>query len=111
MFKRGASELQVGSVGRAQVTEAVKKWAVKIGREAANYSAVSFRRGSVSIAAAEKVSRHIRQKHVRWKSEDMQDVYTEVSSKDAKQFGEALRKAVSRSRRAKGKSLRFDFNT
>jgi hypothetical protein len=111
MFKRGASELQVGSVGRAQVTEAVKKWAVKIGREAANYSAVSFRRGSVSIAAAEKVSRHIRQKHVRWKSEDMQDVYTEVSSRDAKQFGEALRKAVSRSRRAKGKSLRFDFNT
>jgi hypothetical protein len=41
----------------------------------------------------------------------MQDVYTEVSSKDARQFGEALRNAVSRSRRAKGKKLRFEFNT
>jgi hypothetical protein len=111
VFKRGAGKRQVGPVGRVQVTEAVKKWAVKIGREAANYSAVSFRRGSVSIAAAEKVSRDIRKKHVRWKSEDMQDVYTEVSSKDARQFGEALRNAVSRSRRAKGKKLRFEFNT
>ena len=101
----------VKAVGRSQVTEAVKKWAVRIGREAANYSAVSFRRGSVSIAAAEKVDRDIRRKHIRWKSEGTQDIYTEVSSSDSKVFGEALRKAVSKSKRAKGKKLRFEFNT
>jgi hypothetical protein len=101
----------VKAVGRSQVTEAVKKWAVRIGREAANYSAVSFRRGSVSIAAAEKVDRDIRRKHIRWKSEGTQDIYTEVSTSDSKVFGEALRKAVAKSKRAKGKKLRFEFNT
>ena len=102
----------VHTINRSGITSAVKKWATKIGRDAANYSAISFRRGSISIAAAEKVSRDIRKKHMRWKSEEMQDVYTEVSSSNSKVFGAAIRKAVQKSRRAKGKSVRFsEFKT
>ena len=49
---------------------------------------------------------------MRWKSEEMQDVYTEVSSSNSKVFGAAIRKAVQKSRRAKGKSVRFsEFKT
>ena len=95
-------------VSVSQITDSVKRWADKIGRDAKNYSAVSFRRGSVSLAAAEKVCRNIRKKHCRWKSEDMQDHYTEVSSSEAKEFGQALRKAVDKSKRAREKKgVRF----
>lgn len=107
-----AKDKDVHPINRSGITSAVKKWATKIGRDAANYSAISFRRGSISIAAAEKVSRDIRKKHMRWKSEEMQDVYTEVSSSNSKVFGAAIRKAVQKSRRAKGKSVRFsEFKT
>ncbi len=62
----------------------------------------------MSLAAAEKVCRNIRKKHCRWKSEDMQDHYTEVSSSEAKEFGQALRKAVDKSKRAREKKgVRF----
>lgn len=98
---------QPKNVSRAEVTSAVKKWATKIGRDAAHYSAISFRRGSVSIAAAAKVDRNIRKKHCRWKSDETQDVYTEVSSSEAQEFGKALRSAVMRSKRAKGKKVMF----
>jgi hypothetical protein len=100
-------------VSVSQITDSVKKWADRIGREAKNYSAVSFRRGSVSLAAAEKVCRNIRKKHCRWKSEGMQDVYTEVSSAEAMEFGMALRKAVSKSKRSrkKGRVMFSDFQT
>ena len=107
-----AKDKDVHPINRSGITSAVKKWATKIGRDAANYSAISFRRGSISIAAAEKVSRDIRKKHMRWKSEEMQDVYTEVSSSNSKVFGAAIRKAVQKSRRAKGKSVSFsEFKT
>ena len=99
-------------VSRAQVTEAVKKWAERIGRDSSQYSAISFRRGSVSIAAAAKVDRNIRKKHARWKSEEMQDIYTEVSKPESQEFGKAIRRAVEKSRRAKGKKVRFtEFET
>ena len=57
----------VKSVAVSQVTSSEKKWAVRIRREASNYSAISFRRGSVSLAAAAKVDRNIRKRHCRWK--------------------------------------------
>jgi hypothetical protein len=43
----------------------------------------------------------------------MQDVYTEVSSAEAMEFGMALRKAVSKSKRSrkKGRVMFSDFQT
>ena len=106
--KRGESSKRVPNpIGRGQVTEAVKKWASKIGREASNYSAISFRRGSISIAAAAKVDRNIRKKHGRWKADSTQDIYTEISSSESQEFGLALRKAVLQSKRSKGKKVEF----
>ena len=107
--KKG-SKKDVQCVSVSQVTSAVKKWASKIGRDAANYSAISFRRGSVSIAAAAKVDRNIRKKHCRWKGEFTQDIYTEVSSSEAKEFGTALRSAVVKAKKAKGRRVSFEFN-
>jgi len=99
-------------INRGQVTASVKKWADRIGRDSKNYSAISFRRGSVSLAAAAKVDRNIRKKHGRWKTDDMQDVYTEVSTAEAKEYGKALRQAVLQSRRSRGKSVKFsEFQT
>jgi hypothetical protein len=99
-------------INRSQVTSSVKKWADRIGRDSKNYSAISFRRGSVSLAAAAKVDRNIRKKHGRWKTDDMQDVYTEVSTAEAKEYGKALRNAVLQSRRSQGKSVKFsEFQT
>ena len=84
-----------------------KHWAAQIGRDPTQYSAISFRRGSVSLAAAEKVARNIRQKQCRWKSKGMQDVYTEVSVAEALEFGKALSENVKRSKRGKSKSVGF----
>ena len=85
----------------------VKQWASQIGLDPTFYSAISFRRGSVSIAAAEKVARNIRQKQCRWKSKTTQDVYTELSVDEQLEFGKALAKRVKKSRRSKGKSVDF----
>ena len=102
----------VQPIAVSQVTSSVKKWAARIGREASNYSAISFRRGSVSLAAAAKVDRNIRKRHCRWKGESTQDIYTEVSATEAKIYGLALRKTIMKSKSAKGKSVRFsDFQT
>ena len=94
-------------VSRNQVTSSVKKWAGRIGRDSRKYSAISFRRGSISIAAAAKVDRNIRKQHCRWKSEQTQDIYTEVSTVEAKVYGTALRASVAQSRRSRGKSVRY----
>ena len=85
----------------------VKKWASRIGRKASNYSAISFCRGSVSLAAAAKVDHNIRKQHCRWKGETTQDMYTEVLAPEAKVYGEALRKTVLKSKSAKGKNVKF----
>ena len=106
--KRGESSKRVPNpIGRGQVTEAVKKWASKIGREASNYSAISFRRGSISIAAAAKVDRNIRKKHGRWKTKHMQDGYTEVSTSESKEFGRALHAAIGKSKENSRKKVKF----
>ena len=103
---------EVKTIAVSQVTSSVKKWAVRIGRGASNYSAISFRRGSVSLAAAAKVDRNIRKRHCRWKGETTQDIYTEVSAQEAKVYGLALRKTILKSRSAKGKNVKFfDFQT
>ena len=81
-------------------------------RDASNYSAISFRRGSVSLAAAAKVDRNIRKRHCRWKGETTQDIYTEVSAPEAKVYGLALRKTILKSKSARGKNVKFfDFQT
>ena len=98
---------EVKAIAVSQVTSSVKKWAVRIGREASNYSAISFRRGSVSLAAAAKVDRNIRKRHCRWKGETTQDIYTEVSAQEAKVYGLALRKTILKSKSAKGKKVKF----
>ena len=94
-------------VSRGEVTATVKRWAARVGRDATKYSAISFRRGSVSLAAAAKVDRNIRKKHGRWKADSTQDIYTEISSSESQEFGLALRKAVLQSKRSKGKKVEF----
>jgi integrase len=108
-WSRKKDKGSISNVSTSQVTTAVKKWAEKIGRDAKNYSAISFRRGSVSIAAAAKVDRNIRKKHCRWKGEFTQDIYTEISSSESKEYGTALREAVAKAKRAKGKKVSFEF--
>ena len=98
---------RVGFMTAQEVTTVTKHWAAQIGRDPTQYSAISFRRGSVSLAAAEKVARNIRQKQCRWKSKGMQDVYTELSVSEALEFGKALSENVKRSKRGKSKSVDF----
>ena len=85
----------------------VKQWAAQLGLDATQYSAISFRRGSVSIAAAAKVARNIRQRQCRWKSKHMQDGYTEMSISEALQYGKALSQKIQKSRKNRGKSVDF----
>ena len=85
----------------------MKKWAAQIGRNTANYSAISFRRGSVSLAAAEKVARNIRQKQCRWKTKHMQDGYTEESVEEALEYGKALSRRVKKSKKSQGLTVSF----
>ena len=109
---KSKGESGVKPIAVSQVTSSVKKWAARIGRDASNYSAISFRRGSVSLAAAAKVDRNIRKRHCRWKGETTQDIYTEVSAPEEKVYGLALRKTILKSRAARGKNVKFfDFQT
>ena len=77
------------------------------GRDRDNYSAVSLWRGSTSIAAALRVSRRIRKKHVGWKSDRMPDVYTELSTNDELAVSKAVHRAVHRSKENRGKKVKF----
>ena len=90
-----------------EVSSSVKFWAERIGRDRSNYSAVSLRRGSTSIAAALKVSKRIRKKHVGWKSDRMPDVYTELSTNDELAVSKAVHRAVHRSKENRGKKVKF----
>ena len=96
-------------VGCSSITDVVKKWAARIGRESSKYSAISFRRGSVSLAAAEKVARNIRQKQGRWRSSHMPDHYTEVTVEEQLEFGKALSQQIRRSKANAGKQVGFTF--
>ena len=107
MFPTWSSRHGQGSISNSTVSEAVKKWAVVLGRGAKNYSAISFRRGSVSEAAASKVDRELRKHHVRHRTLNMQDTYTEMSVEHKRAVGKALRVSVLRSRDNKGKQVEF----
>jgi hypothetical protein len=98
---------RVKAVSGSEVSSVVKQWAAQIGLDPRSYSAISFRRGSVSIAAAEKVARNIRQKQCRWKSKSMQDVYTEVSVAEQLEYGKALSRRVQKSKKNHGKKVDF----
>ena len=95
----------------SEVSDMVKKWAVRLDRDPKNYSAVSLRRGSQSIAAARKIDKKIRKKHGGWQSKGnrMPDVYTEVSKSKQKKVGKAIHDTVRRSKANRGKKVRFDF--
>ena len=56
------------AVRPSEVSDMVKKWAVRLDRDPKNYSAVSLRRGSQSIAAAQRIDKKIRKKHGGWQS-------------------------------------------
>ena len=99
---------KVGPLSKSEVTSVVKKWATRIGRDPKLYSAISFRRGSVSMAAAEKVDREVRQHHLRWRSTGMQDGYTERSKADRRAVGEAIRQRLLRY--AASRQRRVDFS-
>ena len=95
------------AVTPSEVTSVVKQWATLIGLDPSKYSAISFRRGSVSVAAAAKVCRNIRQKHIRWKTKEMQDTYTEASVEEMLEFGRALQQSVRRTMQCQGKTVTF----
>ena len=84
----------VGKVNKAvrvdEVTDVVKRWAMRIGRDKSRYSAVSLRRGSTSIAAAKGVTKEIRREHGGWKSKRMLRVYTELSTSNEKAVSKAI---------------------
>ena len=93
-----------------EVSDSVKQWAKKLGRDPCNYAAKSLRRASTSIAAAMKVDKKIRKMHGGWKNKRMPDVYTEVSRPDQLAVGKAVHDTVMKSKRNLGKKIRFDFN-
>ena len=108
-FPRAARQSKtVSKLSKSEVTSVVKKWAKRLGRDPKLYSAISFRRGSVSMAAAEKVDREVRRHHLRWRSHSMQDVYTEHSRADRRAVGVALRQRILRF--AQNKKKKVDFN-
>ena len=88
-----------------EVTSVVKQWAVKVGKDPKNFSAISFRRGSVSLAAAEKVARNIRQQQCRWRSQGMQDHYTVPTVEEQLEYGQALSKQIRRSKECSTKRV------
>ena len=96
------------AVRAGEVSDVVKKWAKRLGRDPKNYAGVSLRRGSQSIAAARKVERKIRKQHGGWKSERMPDIYTEISKKWQKQVGRAVYKTVQKSKRNRSKTVEFN---
>lgn len=89
------------------VSDAVKRWAKRLGRDPTKYSAKSLRRGSTSIAAAMKVTKKIRQKHGGWKTKRMPFVYTEKSTEKEKAVSKAVHGAFKKSKNHNHKRLRF----
>lgn len=102
--KRGSK-----AISGSTVSDAVKKWARRIGRKHQDYSAVSFRRGSVSVARADgTISRDMARQHLRHTSEKSQDFYVERSRDARRAVGLAHRRAVERAaKKAVGRHVRF----
>ena len=98
----------VRSLTTSAISDVVKQWAKAIGKEYRRYSGISFRRGSISLAAAEKVARNIRKKQCRWRSDNMQDHYTVPTVEEQLEYGKALQKMVRRTRVNKSKQVHFD---
>ena len=105
--KRQPEGVRQPAIRASEVSDSVKKWAVRLGREAKNYSGKSLRRGSQSIAAARMVARRIRKAHGGWKSERMPDIYTEISKKSQKQVGRAIYKTVQRTKKNRNRKVEF----
>ena len=83
-----------GSMSRAHVTEMVKFWARCLGFDPRQFSGISFRRGSVSVAATQKIALELRMKQFRWLSEETPHVYTDMGDVEKNKIGAALHKAV-----------------
>ena len=83
-----------GSMSRAHVTEMVKFWARCLGFDPRQFSGISFRRGSVSVAATQKIALELRMKQFRWLSEETPHVYTDMGDVEKNKVGAALHKAV-----------------
>ena len=62
-------------------------------------------KGSVSCISTSQSTTAVK----RWKGEFTQDIYTEVSFSESKEYGTALREAVAITKRAKGKKVSFEF--
>ena len=109
-WKHGAEECRQPGISIGEVGASVKKWAKRLGREPRNYSAKSLRRASTSIAAARKVDKKIRQSHQGWNTERMPDVYTEISRPEQLAVGKAVHDTVMKTKRSRGRKIRFEFN-
>jgi hypothetical protein len=112
-FGRGAiSKRKFGRkpLSGSAIGDAVKLWAVRIGRDKRNYWAISFRRGSVSVARADShVDRELAQQHLRHSSAQSQDFYVERCRSDRRAVGLAHRRAVeAASKEVCGRRVRFD---
>ena len=83
-----------GVISTAHVSEMVKWWAQALGFDSKAFSGISFRRGSVSVAAAQKVSLELRMKQYRWLQEDTQHQYIDCDDAEKAKVGAALHKAV-----------------
>ena len=105
--RRQAEGVRQPAVRSSEVSDSVKKWASRLGRDPKNYAGVSLRRGSTSIAAARRVAKKIRQEHGGWKGERMPDIYTEVSKKSQKQVGRAIYKTVQKTKKNKKRKVEF----
>ena len=95
------------AVGTGEVSDMVKMFAKKIGRDPKKYSAVSLRRGSTSIAAAAGVAKHIRKKHGGWRSDRMPDIYTELSTENELAVSRSIHKASARTKKNKKNKVLF----
>ena len=81
-------------MSRAHVSESVKFWAESLGFDPKLYAGISFRRGSVSVAATQKIAVELRMKQFWWLSEETPHVYTDLGDVEKDKVGAALHKAV-----------------
>ena len=81
-------------MSRAHIAEEVKYWARCLGFDPRQFSGISFRRGSVSVAATQKIALELRMKQFRWLSEETPHVYTDLGDVEKEKVGSALHKAV-----------------
>ena len=56
------------------------------------------------------MDKKIRKEHQGWATERMPDLYTEVSQPNQLAVGKAVHDTVQKSKRARGRKVRFEFN-